>query len=63
VIDTVGGEARKRSFGVLNSGGTLVSAVSVDPVPTRTDVRSVFFYVEVTTERLNTISQLATIEN
>jgi len=32
--------------------------VSSDPPSSRPDVRVVFFYVEVTTERLNTISKL-----
>jgi NADPH:quinone reductase-like Zn-dependent oxidoreductase len=58
VIDTVGGATRERSFSVLRPGGVLVSAVSTDPLRKRPDVRSVFFYVEVTTERLNTISEL-----
>jgi len=58
VIDTVGGDMRERSSNVLKEGGVLVSAVSADPLPYRSDVRSVFFYVEVTTERLNAISQL-----
>ena len=56
VLDTVGGDARDRAAQVLRSGGTLVSVVSSDPMPTRSDVHSVFFYVEVTTERLNKIS-------
>ncbi len=49
---------RQRAFNVLKTDGVLVSAVSIDPLPQRSDVRSVFFYVEVTTERLNAISQL-----
>jgi len=57
-IDTVGGEMRERSLNVLRTGGVLVSAVSTDPLPKRSDIRSIFFYVEVTTERLNAISQL-----
>jgi NADPH:quinone reductase-like Zn-dependent oxidoreductase len=57
-IDTVGGELRERSLGSLKPGGVLVSSVSPDPLPSRPDVRTVFFYVEVTTERLNTISKL-----
>jgi NADPH:quinone reductase-like Zn-dependent oxidoreductase len=57
-IDTVGGEMRESSLNVLRTGGVLVSAVSTDPLPNRSDIRSVFFYVEVTTERLNAISQL-----
>ncbi len=58
VLDTVGGETRERSCSVLKSGGVLVSVVSPDPVPERPDVRSVFFYAEVSTERLNRISRL-----
>jgi len=58
VLDTVGGETRERSYSALNSGGVLVSVVSADPTPERPDVRSVFFYAEVTTERLNGISRL-----
>ena len=58
LIDTVGGETRERSLGSLKLGGVLVSVVSTDPLPSRPDVRTVFFYVEVTTERLNTISKL-----
>lgn len=58
LIDTVGGETRDRSLRSLKFGGVLVSVVSSDPPPSRPDVRTVFFYVEVTTERLNTISKL-----
>ena len=32
--------------------------MSPDPVPDRPDARSLFFYAEVTTERLNGISRL-----
>ena len=58
VLDTVGGETRERSYSVLKSGGALVSVASIDPMPERPDVRSVFFYAEVSTERLNHISRL-----
>jgi NADPH:quinone reductase-like Zn-dependent oxidoreductase len=58
VLDTVGGETRERSHSVMKSGGVLVSVVSTDPIPERPDARSVFFYAEVTTERLNGISRL-----
>ncbi len=58
VLDTVGGEARERAYSALKSSGVLVSVVSTDPVPERPDVRSVFFYAEVTAERLNGISRL-----
>jgi NADPH:quinone reductase-like Zn-dependent oxidoreductase len=58
ILDTVGGETRKRSYGVLKPGGVLVSVVSTEPIPERPDARSIFFYVEVTTERLNGISEM-----
>ena len=56
VIDTVGGEARERAFGVLRPGGILVTVVSTEFVSPRSDVRSAFFYAEVTTARLGAIS-------
>jgi NADPH:quinone reductase-like Zn-dependent oxidoreductase len=60
VLDTVGGDTQERSLRVLKPGGILVSAVS--PVPEaaqkRYGVRAVFFYVNVTTERLNEITAL-----
>jgi len=58
VIDTVGGDTRERAFGVLKPGGILVTVVSTDFVPPRSDVRSVFFYADVTTARLSAISEL-----
>ena len=60
VLDTVGGETQERSLWVLKPGGILVSVVS--PVPeaaqTRYGVRAAYFYVDVTTARLNEISEL-----
>ena len=58
ILDTVGGRTRERSHSILKTGGVLVSVVSTDPMLERPDVRSVFFYAEVTTERLNGISRL-----
>jgi NADPH:quinone reductase-like Zn-dependent oxidoreductase len=59
VIDTVGGETRKRPMKIVNPGGILVSVASPiaeeEKVP---GVRAVFFLVEVTTARLNTLSDL-----
>ena len=60
VIDTVGGDIRERSFGIIKPGGILVSVVS-EPMPERhqsNDVRSVFFLAEVTTARLEKIADL-----
>jgi NADPH:quinone reductase-like Zn-dependent oxidoreductase len=60
VLDTLGGETQQRSFRVLKPGGILVSVVS--PVPEGTQerygIRAAFFYVDVTTARLNTITDL-----
>jgi NADPH:quinone reductase-like Zn-dependent oxidoreductase len=58
VIDTVGGETRERAFGLLKPGGILVTVVSTEFVPARSDVRSAFFYAEVTTARLDAMSPL-----
>ena len=58
VIDTIGGEMRDRSIALLKPAGILVSVVSAGSPPPRSDVRTVFFYVEVTSERLETISKL-----
>jgi NADPH:quinone reductase-like Zn-dependent oxidoreductase len=60
VLDTVGVDAQERSLRVLKPGGILVSVVS--PVPEtmqkRYGVRAVYFYVDVTTARLNKIAEL-----
>src|SRR5262249_2303224 len=57
VIDLVGGATKERSFHVLKPGGILVSVVSPTPEETtkRYGVKAVFFYAEVTTERLKRI--------
>jgi len=59
VLDMVGGETRSRSFKVIKPGGILVSVVSdADPEPNSpADVRSVFFLVEVTTQRLERLTE------
>jgi NADPH:quinone reductase-like Zn-dependent oxidoreductase len=60
VIDTVGGDAQQRSLRLLKPGGVLVSVVS--PVPEITQkrygIRAAYFYVDVTTARLNKITEL-----
>ena len=60
VLDTVGGDTQERSLRVLKPGGILVSAVSPVPeaIQKRRDVRTAFFYVDVTTARLNKITEL-----
>jgi NADPH:quinone reductase-like Zn-dependent oxidoreductase len=61
VIDTVGGDTSLRSLEVLKSGGILVSVVST-PLPTaraaELGVRAVFFFADVTTARLDKITEM-----
>ena len=58
VLDTVGGDTQLRSLRVLKPDGISV----VSPVPETIEksfaVRTVFFYVDVTTTRLNKITEL-----
>lgn len=60
VIDTVGGDTRKRSVAVLRKGGALVSAVS--PITAEHGIRAgmsaVFFMVSVTQARLDRLPAL-----
>jgi NADPH:quinone reductase-like Zn-dependent oxidoreductase len=60
VLDTVGGDTQQRSLRVLRPGGILVSVVS--PLPETLQehygVRAAYFYVDVTTARLNNIAEL-----
>lgn len=60
VIDTVGGQAQERAFATLKRDGILVSSVSQPPndLAERYGVRTAFFIVEVTTEKLERIAQL-----
>jgi NADPH:quinone reductase-like Zn-dependent oxidoreductase len=58
LIDTVGGESAQRAFPKVKSGGTFVSVVSSGALPERSDVRSMFFYAQVTTARLRVITKL-----
>jgi NADPH:quinone reductase-like Zn-dependent oxidoreductase len=60
VLDTVGGDTQLRSLQVLKPGGILISVVSPVPqsVQKRYDVRTAYFYVDVTTARLNRIREL-----
>jgi NADPH:quinone reductase-like Zn-dependent oxidoreductase len=60
VLDMVGGDTMDRSFHVIKPGGILVSVVSSAPPPADapTSVRSVFFLVDVTTQRLDRLTEL-----
>ncbi len=54
ILDTVGGSTFQRCVAALKPGGKLVTSVSTQPLPAGT----VFFYAEVTTARLQTLTQL-----
>jgi NADPH:quinone reductase-like Zn-dependent oxidoreductase len=60
VLDTVGGDTQQRSLRVLRPGGILVSVVSPlsETLQERYGVRAAYFYVDVTTARLNNIAEL-----
>src|SRR5215831_3057510 len=60
VLDTLGGDTQQRSLRVLKPGGILVSVVSPisETMQKRYGVRSAYFYVDVTTARLNKITEL-----
>ena len=60
VLDTVGGDTQQQSLRVLKPGGILVSVVShvPEPIQKHYGVRAAYFYVDVTTARLNQITEL-----
>ena len=54
ILDTVGGSTFQRCLAALKPGGKIVTSVSTHPLPTE----AIFFYAEVTTARLQTITAL-----
>src|SRR5664279_681839 len=58
VLDTVGGEVLEKSLRFVKPGGIVVSAVSGTADRQPAGLRFVFFYVEVTTARLDTIAAM-----
>jgi NADPH:quinone reductase-like Zn-dependent oxidoreductase len=60
VIDTVGGDAQRRSFAVLKTGGVLVSSVSAPDAEeaAKRGVRAMFMLVNVTSENLTRIADM-----
>ncbi len=58
-IDTVGGETLSRSFRVVRPGGIIVSSVDEPPAEdaARAGVRSAYFIVAVTTQRLDALTE------
>jgi NADPH:quinone reductase-like Zn-dependent oxidoreductase len=57
VLDTVGGDTVQRCSAAVKPGGRLVSVASTQP-PQRAGMQSVFFYAEVTSQRLRTVTDL-----
>jgi NADPH:quinone reductase-like Zn-dependent oxidoreductase len=59
VLDTAGGDTQQRSLQVLKPSGILVSIVSpvLEAAQKRYGVRAAYFYVDVTTARLNQITE------
>lgn len=58
VLDLVGGSTVQHIVEAIKPGGKLVSVVSQQPTPHRNDIQSVFFYADVTTQRLRTLTGL-----
>jgi len=54
ILDTVGGQTSQRCLAALKPEGKLVTVVSTESLP----AGAVFFYAEVTTERLQTLTAL-----
>ncbi len=54
IVDTVGGSTLQSLLTALKPGGKLVTSVSTPPPPTG----AIFFYAEVTTARLQTLTKL-----
>jgi NADPH:quinone reductase-like Zn-dependent oxidoreductase len=54
ILDTVGGSTLQRCVAALKPGGKLVTSVSTQPLP----AEAIFFYAEVTTARLQTLTTL-----
>jgi NADPH:quinone reductase-like Zn-dependent oxidoreductase len=58
ILDTIGAGTLERCLGALKAGGRVVSLVSPEPPPQRSDVQVRFFYAEVTTSRLEILNAL-----
>lgn len=58
VLDLVGGETSQQAAAVLKQHGQFISVVSQQVLPNRKDIDPVFFYAEVTTARLQTLTDM-----
>jgi NADPH:quinone reductase-like Zn-dependent oxidoreductase len=57
LLDLVGGSVLERAARAVRSGGKVVSVTSMRP-PSRADVQFSYFYAEVSTERLNKVTEM-----
>jgi NADPH:quinone reductase-like Zn-dependent oxidoreductase len=58
ILDLVGGELLDRCLAALKPGGKLVTVVTDPPAPKRAGVETIFFYADVTTDRLRRLTDL-----
>jgi NADPH:quinone reductase-like Zn-dependent oxidoreductase len=58
ILDLVGGDMAQRCLRALKPGGKVVSVVSDRPLPNWPEVHAAFFYAEVTTLRLDKLTEL-----
>jgi NADPH:quinone reductase-like Zn-dependent oxidoreductase len=58
ILDLVGGETVQQCVGALKENGKLISVVSDQIETQRDDVKPVFFYAEVTTDRLRKLTEM-----
>jgi len=58
ILDLIGGDMTERCLPALKLGGKVISVVSAKPLPRWPEVPAAFFYAEVTTDRLNTLTEL-----
>jgi NADPH:quinone reductase-like Zn-dependent oxidoreductase len=58
ILDLVGGDMAEHCLSALKPGGKVVSVVSDRPLPNWPEVQPAFFYAEVTTARLDKLTEL-----
>jgi NADPH:quinone reductase-like Zn-dependent oxidoreductase len=58
ILDLVGGDMAERCLRALKPGGKVISVVSNRPLPNWPEVDAAFFYAEVTTARLDKLTEL-----
>jgi NADPH:quinone reductase-like Zn-dependent oxidoreductase len=58
ILDLVGGETLQQAVTALKQRGKLISVVSQQSLPNRKDVDPVFFYADVTTARLQALTEM-----